>query len=1000
MVGLETVSPSSKLLGASSTDNTVNGGDPPDGAIAAGPSHLIEAVNSSVLVLSKAGGFLAESPLANFFPVPSTSFTTDPRVLYDTTTGRWFVLTLSQASDRTNSRLHVAYSQNADPLGAYCKYTFDMTLVGGLQQAIYGDFPGLGVNNDGFFVTVSRLFINSPTGYDVKVLQMPRSMFNGCPISVTATGWNVVNDDFPDGVPVQLMQPATTFGTGPEYFAASELRGGSYIAVYSIAISGTQLLGPTFVPVPSYAAMPRAVQQGSAAQLYVGDNRIPSAPVSRGGSLWLAHGAASPAGTPAVVWYQINPTNDGLVARQLLWFDGGGYFEPSLMVDSAGNLAINMGYAGTSFYPGTAFATRNATDPTTTPPNVLIYATGLAPHSSLTGSFVARWGDYHGIALDPDGQRIWIEGEYSPAPGTNWKTVIAQITAASPSTETGRYLVTAVTTTPYAGSTVTISAQLVNSSGAPLAVAGRVVTWSASPPGVFVPMTTTTSTTGVATVQFTTAATPTSYTITAVDNLGASGISAPFTTVQRPPPTATVYLPNITKTLGGPNGWATPFIVQNIGTVPTTLEATFYRFADGALIAQRTIPSLAPGTSYADVPNNDADLPDNTQFSVVLRSWGANIVSTVNEAQGAGPSFESMSYTGVSSGTTTAYLPNVTRNFYGWDIPFIVQNLGLVPASVTAKFTSLSSPSCTVAHTYTRALSIASGRSGVVDPNAEPAYSGFAGSGLIDGCQYSVVVTSTQPVAVVANARNETGAPVAYAHNALAAGATTLYAPYAALGAAGGRFSPIVVQNVGITASSATLEFTPLGGGTVRSFTLTAIAPGASRAFDPRYSNGDTTQPLCAATSASCLASGEYSLRITSPTPVAAVVLPNTGTTASAYSAGLVGSQKSFMPNVTRTLGGAAGWTTPIVIQSISATNVTFKWYRFSDGVLVTTQNVAITPLASKWIDPRTVSGLSDNTQYAVVADGGVGASITTIVYEQNFAGGDGDMIYEGFASP
>ena len=37
-------------------------------------------------------------------------------------------------------------------------------------------------------------------------------------------------------------------------------------------------------------------------------------------------------------------------------------------------------------------------------------------------------------------------------------------------------------------------------------------------------------------------------------------------------PTTTVYLPNITKTLGGPSGWVTPFIVQNVGTAPTTLE--------------------------------------------------------------------------------------------------------------------------------------------------------------------------------------------------------------------------------------------------------------------------------------------------------------------------------------------------------------------------------------------------------------------------------------------
>ncbi|TME63263.1 MAG: hypothetical protein E6I54_07505, partial [Chloroflexi bacterium] len=30
-------------------------------------------------------------------------------------------------------------------------------------------------------------------------------------------------------------------------------------------------------------------------------------------------------------------------------------------------------------------------------------------------------------------------------------------------------------------------------------------------------------------------------------------------------PTTTIYLPNITKMLGGQDGWNTPFIVQNVG---------------------------------------------------------------------------------------------------------------------------------------------------------------------------------------------------------------------------------------------------------------------------------------------------------------------------------------------------------------------------------------------------------------------------------------------------
>src|SRR2546427_9602481 len=100
-------------------------------------------------------------------------------------------------------------------------------------------------------------------------------------------------------------------------------------------------------------------------------------------------------------------------------------------------------------------------------------------------------------------------------------------------------------------------------------------------------------------------------------------------------PTSSAYLPNITKSLGGPTGWVTPFIVQNVGATSTDLQVSFYRFSDGSLVTCRKVIALATGTSFADVPNSDADLPANTQFSVVVRSYGAQIVAVVNEHSGS-----------------------------------------------------------------------------------------------------------------------------------------------------------------------------------------------------------------------------------------------------------------------------------------------------------------------------------------------------------------------------
>jgi len=465
---------------------------------------------------------------------------------------------------------------------------------------------------------------------------------------------------------------------------------------------------------------------------------------------------------------------------------------------------------------------------------------------------------------------------------------------------------------------------------------------------------------------------------------GAGNCSRPDT------PSTTMYLPNITKTLGGPNGFVTPFIVQNTsnGSI-TSLQIDFYRFSDGALVTRRELCVLRPGTSFADIPNNDADLPHDSQFSVVVRSFMTDAVAVVNEHQGFGARAEAASYVGASSGSTSVFLPNITRRFFGYVTPFIIQNLGTVTTTATASFVSFDGTK-----TATTTRTIGPGRSQFVDPNSQ--------AGLVDGTQYAVTVTASQPLSVVVNTHNDAPSvdkPVFYATNGLTGGAGAVFAPYAVknVPGVGKGVSTVVVQNLGTAAVTPTLTFRPLGGGAFIDFIGPSIAAGTAWAFDPRFTNGSTEQPLCGSgASAGCLADGEYSFVASGEGTVAAVVNVIGDATATGYAAIPQPAAKVFLPNVTRTLGGASGWTTPIAVQSAGATSATLSWYRFSDGALVTTQTVPLTFGASAVVDPRSLPGLADDAQYSVVAQGN-GGSIAAIVLELNFQGGDGAMTYEGF---
>src|SRR5712692_670840 len=458
-------------------------------------------------------------------------------------------------------------------------------------------------------------------------------------------------------------------------------------------------------------------------------------------------------------------------------------------------------------------------------------------------------------------------------------------------------------------------------------------------------------------------------------------------------PTSVAYLPNITKTLGGPSGFYTPFIVQNVGTAGTDLQVSFYRFSDGSLVTCRKITVVGPGTSFADVPNNDGDLPGNTQFSVVVRSYGSQVVAVVNEHAGSGDRAEALSYDGFASGSTTVSLPNIVRKFFGYHTPFIMQNLGTATTVATATFVGRGSePGATITRT------IAAGQSQFIEPNVE--------GSLVDGGAYAVTVRADQPLAVVVNTHNDDPSvthPVAYSTDGITGGFGTVYGAYAAKNANDygrtGTMSTIVLQNLGATATSPTLEFTPLGGGATTTFAGPSTAAGAAWAFDPRYVNGVAGTTLCGnGASPGCLADGEYTFKASANGTIAAAVNVISPDSAMGYTATGSPASKFFLPNVTRNLGGSGGWTTPILLQSVTATAASVEWRRFADGVLVTTENLSLTPGVGIRIDPLAVGGLSNDTQYAVTVTS-IGGSVVAIVAELA-SGGDSAMIYEGFGAP
>src|SRR5438477_516983 len=359
--------------------------------------------------------------------------------------------------------------------------------------------------------------------------------------------------------------------------------------------------------------------------------------------------------------------------------------------------------------------------------------------------------------------------------------------------------------------------------------------------------------------------------------------------------------------------------------------------------------------------------------------------------------------------TSTVYLPNITRRLGGPDgfyTPFIIQNLGSSTASVTSSFKSFDGTGPTIVIPRT----IDPGKAKPIDPDSDDIALGAPG--LTDNKQYAVTVSSNQPVAVVVNTQADkptVAQPVAWSTDGVTTGAATLYGAYAAKNAQGiGRYSPIIVQNLGAAAVTPKITFTPLSGsaGPANTYTFPAINPNSSKALDPRFSfsTQGTTNTPCTTGGADCLADGEYNIRIDATGgTIAAQVNVSSASTGMGYSATASPATKFFLPNLTKSLcfcptpTQTTGWTTPILLQSVTATTVTISWYNFLGGALAFTHTVSLTPGGGMRIDPWSYSQLAPDKQYSVVVDGGTG-TVTAIVSE--FAsGGDNAMMYEGFAA-
>jgi hypothetical protein len=393
--------------------------EPPDTIAAAGPTDVVEVVNSNIAVYTKGTGspLLSEGLDVFFASVDqvANALFSDVYVTYDESVGRFFVSTMDVDFVNNQSFFDFAVSNDSDPMHGFTDmHQIETTEVSPRTgEPLFTDFPRVGWNADAYVITFNMTGFGSQNPYNTQVLTIDKASVTDNNAS-TLTYFQV---DRP--LPNSTMVPATMHGAqkgGPMWFVEEKglEQDGTYKDLRLVEATNLLSSTPTFtdfyVPVDPYTITP--FPSDTIGQVTTSlDTRILSADW-RGGELVASQNVGL--STDMVVharWYELSTSGA----------------TPALVQE--GDLAPGAGVH--TYMPSVALMANGTVGMTymesSDTENMSMYVTGRtsadAPGSMESPALVqsgkdfyngTRAGDFSGISVDPvSGTSFWAANEYA-----------------------------------------------------------------------------------------------------------------------------------------------------------------------------------------------------------------------------------------------------------------------------------------------------------------------------------------------------------------------------------------------------------------------------------------------------------------------------------------------------------------------------------------------------------------------------------------------------------
>jgi len=421
---------------------------PPDNGTAVGPSHVVEAVNDWWQIFDKRTGAPVTSKIplcgrhgwwSSVFHPPSSKrpICTDPKVIYDHFFNRWIMVDLGLSLKEIGeiSYYLLAVSHTSDPTGPWCVWALDAKKNGSATSSEWADYPGLGVDQEAIYITSNQFSEIFPIFKYAKLRIIAKDQLydNTCGRITWTDFWGLKN---PDETRAFTVQPARTYGDpGVEYLINHRSPTGNSLTLWTLTDPlDNPKLSRVKVPVGSYSIPPDAAQCRTETTIETNDARLADV-IYRDGVLWAVHTIACPRDNKKACLHLVSiDVSDPDHPKVLDDFSYGApskgfsYYFPAIMVDESNNVYVMFNSSSDSQCVDIRYTGRLSGERSNTMPgSSLLKASSTKYEVIYKGRTIKRWGDYSGIALDPeDPNTVWFAGEYAHD-NNKWGTWIGAI---------------------------------------------------------------------------------------------------------------------------------------------------------------------------------------------------------------------------------------------------------------------------------------------------------------------------------------------------------------------------------------------------------------------------------------------------------------------------------------------------------------------------------------------------------------------------------------------